>query len=209
MLNKAKRRRVLFVALLGITLLLSIATGWLYLVVQSGYGANAAFLALTVATVIILTLIGMGIQYAAAIEKTVQTQITTLINAPQTRSAAKPVTIEIFGQVLYQSPEAELQTEVPAVEMNSQYQSEIYELSSQPHKRRGKHSRFPISKITKAVLTWERRDPQFTSITLTEFLDQEFGSGPDGILLMAPTTFYDWRRRVLSDLKLKNRPTLE
>lgn len=208
MLNKSKKRLVLSLALLPITILLSIAIGWLYLTVQSGYGTSAAFLALTAVTIIIMVLICTGIQYAAAIEKAMQSQIMTLINPSQTRGTVKPFTVEIFGQVLYQHPESEFNVEMPAIEINDQDPVEIYEFDSQPHKRRGKQSRFPISKITKAVLKWEQRDPQFTSINLTEFLEQEFGSGPDGILLMAPTTFYDWRRRVLSDLKYPSSGTM-
>ncbi len=205
MFDKSKRRRVLYLALLGMALLLSIAIGWLYLTVQSSYGTSAAFLTLTVVTIIMMGLVCTGIQYAAAIEKAVQGQIRTLINPSQTNATVKPFTVEILGQVLYQHPDSKFNLETPAIEINHSDQVEIYEFDSQPHKRRGKQSRFPISKITKAVLKWEQRDPQFTSINLTEFLEQEFGSGSDGILLMAPTTFYDWRRRVLSDLKSQNK----
>ena len=67
-------------------------------------------------------------------------------------------------------------------------------------KRRGKQPRFPEEKIRKAVIKWESRDPTFSVATLEEFLAQEFGSGPDGILLMSPSTFYDWRRRILKEI---------
>ena len=200
MLNRSKKRRALGLTLLPILLLLSIAIGWLYHTVQSGYGASAAVLALTVVTVIILWLVCKGIQYAAAIEKAVQSQTTTQINPSQTRDIVKPIV-----QALYQHAEGEFNLETPTIEMNDKNPGGIYELGSVPHKRRGKQSRFPISKITKAVLKWEQRDAQFTSVNLAEFLEQEFGSGSDGILLMAPTTFYDWRRRVLSDMKSQNK----
>jgi hypothetical protein len=71
-------------------------------------------------------------------------------------------------------------------------------------RRRGKQPRFPEEKIRRAVLRWENRDPFFSVATLEEFLAQEFGSGPDGILLMAPTTFYDWRRRILEEIKSRS-----
>lgn len=205
MLNKSKRRRVLGLALLPITLLLSVAIGWLYLTVQSGYGTSAAFVVLTAVTIIILGLICKGIQYAAAIEKAVQVQSATQINLSETRKTVKSFAVESSEQTLYQQPQVEFNAEMPATEMNDENPSEIFESNSQPRKHRGKQSRFPISKITQAVLRWEQRDPQFTSVNLTEFLEQEFGSGPDGILLMAPTTFYDWRRRILSDLRAKNK----
>ncbi len=68
-------------------------------------------------------------------------------------------------------------------------------------KRRGKQPRFPEEKIRKAVLKWESRDPSYSTLTLEEFLAQEFGSTPDGVLLMATTTFYDWRRRMLKEIE--------
>ena len=70
-----------------------------------------------------------------------------------------------------------------------------------PKKRRGKQRRFPEDKIHKAVLRWESRDPTFSVATLEEFLAQEFGNGPDGILLMPTSTFYDHRRRILEEIK--------
>jgi len=170
---------MLGLALLPIMLLLSLAIVWLYLTVQSGYGTDAAVLTLTVVTIIILALICKGIQYAVAIEKAVQRHNITQQDG--------------------------FKAEILDAGISDKNQSRIYISDSQPYKRRGKHSRFPISKITQAVLKWENRDPQFTSMNLTEFLAQEFGSSPDGILLMAPTTFYDWRRRILNDLELRNK----
>ena len=90
-------------------------------------------------------------------------------------------------------------------EYPSEQEQEIEEYLSFPRKRRGKQPRFPEEKIRKAVLKWERRDPSFSTRTLEEFLEQEFGSGPDGILLMAPSTFYDWRRHVLKEIEAQQK----
>jgi hypothetical protein len=199
MLNQTKLRQVLFLALVGITFLLIIAAGWLYFRVQSGYGKSAGVLALTITTIIVLALICKGIQYAAAIEKAVRGQNSD----PNHQLVGLPKPFKISGQALYQPSDSKDDFESPALQLINENKAETLEASFQVHKRRGKHSRFPISKITKAVLIWERRDPQFSSFTLTEFLEQEFGCGSDGILLMAPTTFYDWRRRILRDLELQ------
>jgi hypothetical protein len=77
----------------------------------------------------------------------------------------------------------------------------VAQVTNFPRKHRGKQPRFPEDKIRKAVLKWENRDPSFSVTTLEEFLGQEFGSGPDGILLMAPSTFYDWRTRILKEIE--------
>ncbi len=207
MRNKLTRRQMLGLALLPSMLLLSLAIGWLYLTVQSGYGSDAAVLTLTAVTIIILALICKGIQYAMAIEKAVQRHNTTQIDPSETRNVIESFTSGIPGQVLSQHPQDRFKAEILAAGSSDKNHSRIYTPDSQSYKRRGKQSRFPISKITKAVLKWEQRDSRFTPINLTEFLEQEFGCGPDGILLMAPTTFYDWRRRVLSDLKYQSSGT--
>jgi hypothetical protein len=204
MLNTSKRRRMLGLTLLPITLLLSIAIGSLYLIVQSGYGTTAAFLALTVATVIILGLICKGIQYAAAIEKTIQSQLATTNPPSETKAAIGPFEVETWSHVIHAQRQDEFSFDRPDIEIKDTNPSETCASNSLRSKRRGKQSRFPLNKIKQAVLKWEQRDPQFTSINLTEFLEQEFGCGPDGILLMAPTTFYDWRRRILNDLSAKS-----
>jgi len=205
MLNKSKTRRLLVVAFLGITLILATATGWLYVMVQAGYGASAAFLALMIITMFILGLICKGIQYAAALEKALQGAVGPEIKPAPTPNSDRAVDPGISGQGLFSFPHGRYTAETDRAKTTDENESEIPEPGFAPRRRRGKHSRFPISRITKAVLAWERRDPQFTALTLTEFLEQEFGSGPDGILLMAPTTFYDWRRRVLRDLASKDK----
>lgn len=205
MVNKPKTRRVLLLAFLGIALLLIIMTRGLYSMVQVGYGSTAAFLTLMIFTIVILGLICKGVQYAVAIDKAMHNQITTSINQHQTTGITGPSRIKILGQALFQFSEHEQHIETPRGGVIHETNAEIPESNRQTHRHRGKHSRFPIGKITKAVLTWERRDPQFASLTLTEFLEQEFGASPDGILLMAPTTFYDWRRRVLRDLEKKDK----
>ncbi len=108
MLNQSKIRQMLFLVLLGITILLGVAIVQLYVIVQSGYGDNAAFLALTVITVIILGLMCKGIQYAAALEKAVKS---TSLSNHQSAIIAKPDTMRIFGQVLSQSSQGRFQSE--------------------------------------------------------------------------------------------------
>ncbi len=68
-----------------------------------------------------------------------------------------------------------------------------------PGRRRRKRSRFPYEKIQRAVLTWEGRDIFFPANTLEEFLEEEFGCGPDGVSLMPTSSFYDYRRQVLKE----------
>ncbi|HLO27611.1 MAG TPA: hypothetical protein VK249_00660 [Anaerolineales bacterium] len=50
-------------------------------------------------------------------------------------------------------------------------------------------------------MKWEKRDAFSGARTLEEFLEDEFGSSQDGILQVAPSTFYDWRRHVMKEIQ--------
>ena len=129
-------------------------------------------------------------------------QATALKHPPHSGATVKPFELKFFGVVFFRYPELpfEFQVEAQADE------GEVYQLEAYlPRRPLGKQPRFPEEKIRKAVLKWERRDRNFSARTLEEFLDQEFGSGADGVLLMAPTTFYGWRKRILSEIKNKDR----
>ena len=92
----------------------------------------------------------------------------------------------------------------PASELEKEHtRQEMQDLLRTPKRRRGKQARFPLIEIRAAVLEWEQRDPFFSAETLEEFLGRKFGYGADGVLLMAPSTFYDWRHRVLRELHLE------
>ena len=191
-----------YLALLIISILLAGSIDWIYRIVARSLGEDLALIALTIAIIIVVAFVTRGVVYASRLESFLQGQATALKHPPHPSATVQPFELKLFGVVLFRYPELPFEFHVEAqADEGEVYQLEAY-LSRKPL---GKQPRFPEEKIRKAVLKWERRDRNFSARTLEEFLDQEFGSGADGVLLMAPTTFYGWRKRILSEIKNKDR----
>ena len=171
---------------------------WVDKIVQEYIGDKPAMLATTV-TVIVIMIFGVnGAVYTHKILSKLREELNERENQSPFAETEIPLVLKIFKI-------EDCCSRAPSFGNEAENKSDVRDcLISLPRKRRGKQSRFQEEKIRKAVLKWEDRDPSFSARTLEEFLYQEFGSGPDGILLMAPTTFYDWRRRVLKETEGKS-----
>ena len=197
-----KRWWGIYLALIIILMILAFPLDWIYKTVQQIMGNDPASIALAI-TVVVMVFLGIqGGVHAHKINRILREEAASKAKS-ESGDGVKPVVLKVFGMELLQyehsKPEPKGKSEIS--------DQEIQQLLSCPRKHRGKQPRFPVEKIRKAVLRWERRDPSFSVQTLEEFLEQEFGCGPDGILLMAPSTFYDWRRNVLKEIgaQQKNR----
>ena len=190
-----KRWWGIYLALIIILMILAFPLDWIYKTVQQQMGNDPASIALTITVVVVLILGIQGGVHAHRINRILRAEAASKAKSTS-GNGVKPIVLKVFSMELlqYKPPTSEPKTES---EFSDQ---EIQQLLSYPRKHRGKQPRFPVEKIRKAVLRWERRDPSFSVQTLEEFLEQEFGCGPDGILLMAPSTFYDWRRNVLKEI---------
>ena len=199
-MNHFKRMWGHYLALVIVLTVLIFPTSWIYKLIHHHYGPEDALVALVVISIAIIIFGIRGGYHANKLYRFIR-----LESAKRTQGNGKQVVFELFGIELYKS--RNLQPESPSRPDDTEQNSEddlddIQDLiSSVPRKRRGKQPRYPEAKIRRAVLRWERRDPSFSARTLEEFLEDEFGSGPDGILLVATSTFYDWRRNVLKDIK--------
>lgn len=195
-----KRRWGIYLALTIILMILTFPLDWIYKTVQQQMGNDPASIALTISVVVVLILGVRGGVHAHQINRILREEAASRAKS-ESGDGEKPVVLEVFGMELlqYEHPMPEPKTKS---EISDQ---EIQQLVSYPRKHRGKQPRFPVEKIRKAVLQWERRDPSFSVQTLEEFLEQEFGCGPDGILLMASSTFYDWRRHVLKEIQAQQK----
>jgi hypothetical protein len=190
-----------YYALLIISLLIAISIAWLYQLVVRSLGSDLALVVLTFTVITVVAFVIRGVVYASRLEGYLRGQAKALRQSPQAGAAAQPVELKLFGLTLFRYPEPYELKEEAQVGLS---ESEPLE-SEVPRRPLGKQPRFPEEKIRRAVLKWERRDRNFSARTLEEFLDQEFGTGPDGILLMAPTTFYGWRKRILGEIQAKAR----
>ncbi len=197
-----KKRWGIYIALIIILMILVLPLDWIYKTVQQQMGNDPASIALTITVFVVLILGIRGGVHAHRINRILREEAESRAKS-ESGNDIKPIVLKVFGMELLHYKHL-----MPGTKPESEFSDqEIQQLLSYPRKHRGKQPRFPVEKIRKAVLKWERRDPSFSVQTLEEFLEQEFGCGPDGILLMAPSTFYDWRRNVLKEIgaQQKNR----
>jgi hypothetical protein len=197
-MNHIKRLWEYYVALTILIIILAFPIYWIYYFAQKSFGKEIALLTLTI-TIIAVVIFGVrGAVHTHRLIRDLRQDVKDRKHPMTAPNAKIPLIFKILKIEHYHSQAPLTENEIDAGK------SEVapFHFSFTPHPRRGKQSRFPEDKIRKAVLKWESRDPSFVSRTLEEFLAQEFGSGADGILLMAPTTFYDWRRRILKEMEV-------
>jgi hypothetical protein len=201
MMNHIKRLWGHYLTLVILNAALAVPIYLIYRFFLNSFGNEAALLSLTITVMIVAIL---GIQGALHTHRIIQGLGRKINNTKDPEEAAKinpPFVLKILKieKAHSQSPVSE-----------SRKSSEEADLAPSPlisfsRKHRGKRPLFPEDQIRKAVLRWENRDRSFSARTLEEFLAQEFGSSPDGILLMASSTFYDWRRRIRKELEEQKR----
>lgn len=186
-----------YLVLLLLSIFLVIPTAWFYHYFRNHFGTEISLVLLALIIIGVLILVVRGAVHTSRIHRALRQHVDASNLPPIAAEADKPMLFKVFDMDL--RPCAIV---TPVVETNlDPVQQEIQRLLDTPKKYRGKQARFPIHRIRKAVLQWEKRDPSFSTETLGEFLGREFGCGPDGILLMSTSTFYDWRRRILKELE--------
>lgn len=197
MMDHLKEMWKYYLVLILIAAVLFFPITWIYKLVDSHLGRGVALLALTITVMSVLMIAIAGAMHTHRICCELRKQLATQ-NIPTAPGAMqKPVVLRVLNMDL---PPPPTPCTAPVVlETNEEIRYE--ELLSIPRKRRGKQSRYTEDRIWKTVLKWEKRDPFFDARTLEQFLEDEFGSSHDGILQVAPSTFYDWRRHVLKEIE--------
>ncbi len=196
-MNHIKRLWGHYLALMILITILAFPIYLIYRFFLNSFGNEAGLFSLTITVVVVVVFGVRGAVHTHMIIRNLRREINDSNKLIPPEKTTLPLVLKIFKieQRYLQSPLLE------ASKSSEQNCPDPHPFLSFPKKRRGKQPRFPEDKIRKAVLRWESRDPSFSVRTLEEFLAQEFGSSPDGILLMATTTFYDWRRRILKELE--------
>lgn len=202
-MNHLKRLGGHYLALILLVLLLILTLTWFYQFFQIHFGSVVALVMLALLLTGEIVLMIRGAVYTSRIHRMLREQADKANHAIFAEKE-KPTLFKILDMDLHPIAIA-----VPEKTEISKVRLEIQKLLDTPKKRRGKQPRFPIADIRAAVLEWEQRDPSFSVETLEDFLGRKFGYGPDGILLMSVSTFYDWRRRILKELDPHRPPANE
>jgi len=187
-----------YLALMTLIIILAVPIYLIYRFFMNSFGNEAGLFSLTITVMVVVAFGVRGAAHTHMIIRNLRREINDSNKLIPPEKTTPPLVFKIF-KIEQRYPQSPLPDASKSSEQNCPAPPPFL---SFPRKRRGKQPRFPEDKIRKAVLRWESRDPSFSVMTLEEFLAQEFGSSPDGILLMATTTFYDWRRRILKELEV-------
>ena len=195
-MNHIKRLWGHYIALLLLIAALSYPIYRIYKFFQIQFGQEVALIALSLTVIIALIFVVRGAVHTHRLVRDLKREIESKNATSSSPDHPTPLFFRIF------KIDSSADRKLKPVEEKTQGINEFRKfLNLSPNRHRGKPPRFPKEQIRKAVEKWERRDPSITALTLEQFLAQEFGSSPDGILLMATTTFYDWRRRILKEIE--------
>ncbi|HSG45145.1 MAG TPA: hypothetical protein VLA72_18520 [Anaerolineales bacterium] len=66
--------------------------------------------------------------------------------------------------------------------------------------RRGRRPTHSLGRWIKVVHAWENRNLQQNTMTLSEYLAEQFGTYADGSPRMSENSYYEWRKRVRKEL---------
>lgn len=195
-MNHIKRLWGHYLALLILIAVLAYPIYRVYQFFQTRFGQEAALIALTLTVMSVTILVVRGAVYTHRLIRDLKRELANHDDPSLLADRSIPLIFKLFKI----NPSIRKKEKPEKVDIGANIEFlPLFNLS--PNRHRGKPPRFPREKIRKAVVKWESRDPSITALTLEQFLAQEFGSGPDGILLMATTTFYDWRRRILKEIE--------
>jgi len=197
MLDHWKKMWKHYLVLVLIVVVLFFSIAWIYKLVDSYLGKGAAQLTLTITVMSVLMIAIGGAKHTHSLCCEVRKHMAAQKTPVDQEERRKPVVLRILNMDL---PPPPAPGTAPVV-LETKEEVKYEELLSMPRKRRGKQSRYTEDRIWKTVLKWEKRDPFFDTRNLEEFLADEFGCSGDGILQVAPSTFYDWRHRVLKEIQ--------
>lgn len=195
-MNHIKRLWGHYLALMILIVTLAYPIYRVYQFFQTRYGQEAALIALTLTVMVVMILVVRGAVHTHRLIRDLKRDLANDDGQELPADRSIPLIFKLFKiNPSFRKKEKPEQADAGGTIKFPP----LFNLS--PNRHRGKPPRFPKEQIRKAVIKWESRDPSITALTLEQFLAQEFGSGPDGILLMATTTFYDWRRRILKEME--------
>ena len=67
--------------------------------------------------------------------------------------------------------------------------------------RRGRRPTHSLDRWIQVVQVWENRNLQLNTMTLSEYLIEQFGMYADGSPMMSENSYYEWRKKVLKELR--------
>ena len=189
------KRGICFLTLVVAILLLDLSMAWVFQKMKFDMGVDVAEVTVICAMVIFLEMIMAGMVLAYFIDKIIHEQ-RFIFRAPQPGGWVDAL-IQVWG--------FELVAERPESSGTSTLDQHLEANGSlaipNKHKQRGRKPTYCYERCKQVVIKWENRDLLRDTLTLLEFLTEEFGTHVDGSPKMSVQSFYDWRKKVIAELQ--------
>jgi len=166
---------------------------WIFQRIHSSFGAESAEVAVAFMSMLILSLILVGLRAGLGVDRFIRRRKLTACKFYRSSSQARYF-LSLLGY-----EELQRECELPAT-LTIQNTQDTLALIERP-RRRGRPPTHSLDRWTRVVLAWENRDPIRNPMTLVEFLSQEFGTYADGSPCMSENSFYENRKKVFDELR--------
>ena len=181
-------RKVLLFALLTGGIAVFVSMLWLFQRIDSSLGHDLAEVAVALISVLVMALVVIGMRVGLSVDRYVRLRrlekFRIYQSSHQVRHLCSMLGYGVAPSVMEPEPDG----------------AELLALIERP-KRRGRPPTYDIDRWKKVVLAWENRDPLRNSLTLAEFLAEQFGVYADGSPRMSENSYYDWRKKVVEDAR--------
>ncbi len=184
-----KLRRLLLFALLTGGAAVCASVFWIFQRIDLSLGDDLAEAAIALVSVLVFALILVGMRAGLSVDRFVRQ-----------RKLDKYRVYRTSSQVQYLCAMLGYQAVPPPEAAKPPRHEDLLALIGKP-KHRGRPPTYSIDRWKKVVVAWESRDPVRNPLTLSEFLVEQFGTHADGSPLMSENTFYDYRKKVIEELR--------
>ena len=179
---------LLYIALIGTGVVVSIPLAWFYNKIQMGYGIEAAQVGLATGVVGTLIWTTYGIKIGYKVDRAIQGQ-QSIFSSPIERKWAMFL-MRVWGYEMICKDEADGVGLDPAFgleDLGLNYE-EAMSLINQP-RRRGRRPDFTLEQWLPITVKWETRDPIRDAFTLGELISEYLGTNSDGSPAMSEQSY--------------------
>jgi hypothetical protein len=188
------------VALVSILILcggsLAVSIYWIFKKINHSAGVELAEVAVAFLSVFVLALILMGMRAGLGLDRWIRNR--RFEECRLFHSSKHPLRALSwlgYGHLV-------LEGKATSEELDGWNVEELLALFEKP-KRGGRRPTHSPELWIRVVLAWENRDLLRDTLTLAEFLSQEFGTNADGTPRESESNFYDYRKKILKQIKKK------
>ncbi len=183
-----KLKRALLFALLTGGIAVFVSMLWIFQRIDSSLGDGLAEVAVALTSILVMALVVTGMRIGLSADRCIRRRRLETFRIYQSSHRVRHL-CSLWGYADYAAatkPEPD--------------GSQLLALIERP-KHRGRPPTYSIDRWKKVVLAWENRDPMRNSLTLPEFLAEQFGVYADGSPRMSENSYYDWRKKVIEEMR--------